>query len=203
MTTYTLPDGTEVPTASGHTPYPDPATWVHHPTLGWIMIGRDKLTEVPPPLPTEPEEGSFALVQIGEGDDYHREVWERQAGEWWRVGARVAKRIGLDWEELHQRGTVTVLIPDPADTAPTLPFCRSVGDGRQIAVERSAIPGHVYVEADNADVDVSLLGDFVAALALAVRQAREAQFRSAITQADAEIRAVQRNMPVPLAGDRP
>ncbi len=68
MTTYRLPDGTQAEESTGLIPYATPPgnAWVKHEHLGWILIDRDKLTEVPPPLPEEPPAGFVVLDKDGD-----------------------------------------------------------------------------------------------------------------------------------------
>lgn len=109
MTTYRLPDGTVAEQAIGHTT-PNGRRWVHHPTLGLILIDVNKLIEVKPPLPPEPPNGAVVL-------DNQRDAWQRRGDGWEMCGAADS----YSWERLNETfGPLRRMsVPDPAPSAPS------------------------------------------------------------------------------------
>lgn len=113
MTTYRLPDGAEIASLDVNGG-PGNQAWITHPTLDQILIDRNKLTEVKPPLPPEPK--PWAVVS-----DKHAGVWQRigtGSAQWRSTDGR-----GTDWDHLVvSLGPLTRLVTDPADDAPELPL---------------------------------------------------------------------------------
>lgn len=114
MTTYRLPDGTEA-TATLH----GAKAWVKHTTLGTILVDSDKLTEVKPPLPPEPPEGSVVL-------DHEGDAWQRH-GSWRCPNDKDDRVLERGWSLLNEEfGPLRRLVPDPSADAPGLPW--TLGD---------------------------------------------------------------------------
>lgn len=118
MTLYVLPDGTHV------SKIPDllgigAGVYVDHPTLGRILIDKDKLTEVPPSLPEEPPAGFYAAgKQVWQCDDE-----PRSGRRWWRTGDRAPLIWADAYKVIKAGGDLMVrLVPDPSDDAPELPW---------------------------------------------------------------------------------
>lgn len=117
------------------------------PGIGVIRVPVDAVTAVDPPIPAEPSGNPIAVVDLGNAANFAREVWQRHAGEWWQVGgyAGERQRLGRTWADLHARGKVMVLVPDPAADAPALPWTWTDEDGDPIIVGPSERRGHVAV----------------------------------------------------------
>lgn len=148
MTTYKLPDGTEVASLDVNGSNIPNRVWVTHPTLGSIMIDRDKLTEVPPPLPAEPGNGFIGIAgdEVWERDDLAEQEGDAGEGEhWWRMGDTKPHT----WEfvaVLAPNGLIS-LVPDPAVDAPSLPWVKPSNDTRYngLRVEGCRDAGDVLV----------------------------------------------------------
>lgn len=131
-----------------------------------IHIDRDELTEVKPPLPPEP--GPLAVVR-----DRHGMAWQREAGtgspDWLSLSDHKT------WQELNaDLGPLTLLVPDPADDAPELPFTLHGGpNGEWLATVQpsAAAKGQVFMEVESTDYDPATARNIAAAILRAAREA--------------------------------
>jgi hypothetical protein len=123
VTLFVLPDGTKVE------PIPDligigAGVYVDHPTLGRILIDKDKLIEVPPSLPEEPPNGFVGRAgsRLWERDDAAEQRGDVGSGKhWWLMGDDQP----YTWpvvNELNFDQPIVALRPDPSDDAPELPW---------------------------------------------------------------------------------
>lgn len=116
-----------------------------------IIVPRDLLTEVKPPLPPEPPDGTV----YGNGAD----AWIRcdgpevdQPGRWWLTGSDVPDRWADHVGPLVSKPGWRRYVPDPADDAPELPWRLKDHAGNTVArVERSdANKDRLFVDLCNA-----------------------------------------------------
>lgn len=99
-----------------------------------IIVPRDLLTEVKPPLPPEPEDGYVGRAGrfVWERDDRAEQQGEAGPGKhWWRPGDDRT----YTWEAVHEINTnagadLVRLVADPADDAPELPWAIVDGEMR-------------------------------------------------------------------------
>jgi hypothetical protein len=134
--------------------------------VGVISVPHTAVTVVTPPLPEEPPLGT--LLRDKDGCVWERDdPTDKRLAHWFNGGNEL-----ITWEKLWARGPLARMVPDPADTAPDLPFSRNVADGAWLEVSLSAKPGYVSIAADRVEIEASLLGDFAAAILRAVREGR-------------------------------
>lgn len=96
-----------------------PVAACHVPDVGWVAVPTSKLTDVPPPLPPEPEPGMYEVRRPGSSGQWliqrcaaHPDAWRMAGHEGW-----------LSWPEVLQiipGATVTRLVPAPEPV--TLPW---------------------------------------------------------------------------------
>lgn len=170
MTTYRLPDGAEIASLDVNGSTDAARAWITHPTLGEILILRDKLTVVKPPLPPEPPDGT---VYSNEADAVIRCDNESDPeGRWETTGSGIFRR----WSEVAP--TVTGpgwrrYVPDPADDAPVLPLrLQQISTGEWLATVQpsAAAAGQVFMEVESTDYDPATARAIAAAILRAARE---------------------------------
>jgi hypothetical protein len=143
--------------------------WVRHDQLGVVHLDRTRLAAVLPPEPTN--DRAYALVT---GVARYTEIFGRRDSEWWSTSEY--QRVGLSWAQLHERGKVTVLVPDPADDAPELPLKLTDGPtgGWLATVQPSAAaPGKVFMEVESTDYTPATARGIAAAIWRAAREVEQ------------------------------
>jgi hypothetical protein len=129
MSTYKLPVGigggdVELLTDQNPTRLVDDFVWVRHEVLGLVQVERRKLVA---PLPPEPEEG--AVVMVGE-TVLRRKTFATYGPEMcWRA---VGDEDQWSWRDICHRGTPVRLVPDPAASAPDMPWSIKDGHGDEL-----------------------------------------------------------------------
>jgi hypothetical protein len=170
VTTYRLPDGAEIASLDVNGSNIRDRVWVTHPTLGSIMIDREKLTEVPPPLPPVPD---APAVLVGDM------VWARDDMQGVGPVFVCPGYSPVTWPELHQIAEgkpIVALVPDPAAGAPELPWEGLDARGGKLTVHRNGSlfriggPGLYY-----SDVRVDVAEQAALAILRAAREARRTQ----------------------------
>lgn len=177
MTTrYKLPDGSEIASLDVNGSMSVDKAWVTHPTLGSILIDRDKLTEVSPPEPpvgTVFSNGLNAITRCDPGTP-------GRPGDWYTTGDDSGP---LGWETvalLVSQPSWRRYVPDPADDAPALPFAIH-GDNGETAFRVTVWPSLEHPRTGSVTVlgNVSELSpaELKAAAAAMWRAAREVEQR--------------------------
>lgn len=176
MTLYVLPDGSEIASLDINGSTDAAKAWVTHPILGSILIDRDKLTEVPPPLPPIPDALAVAI-----GD--HVFIRDYIGNDAVFICPGSCHPHPPHWAELNELAAkegkpIVALVPDPADAAPELPY-ELLDGATQLRVE--AVGKSVRLSLEEDDMCVSFDTDrehaprVVGAIARAARDARRTQ----------------------------
>lgn len=172
-TRYRLPDGTEVPPAIVTGPKPDFHVWIEHPTLGSISVDSALVSEVKPPLPPEPPNGTVlsngidAFIRCDDENNPGEGAWyctgDKQIWTW----AEVAPTIDPGYRSY---------VPDPAADAPELPWKLSA-DAHEFKVYMPSPCGSIQLAlGDNyEDYDIDDAERIAVAILGGVRAAREVE----------------------------
>lgn len=103
------------------------------PGVGSVAFPKASLTKVEPPLPPEP--GDRSVVRAGNSRVYERNdaqaTTDRNFARRWFSPGLVA---GATWEYVCSLGPVFLLVPNPLDDAPELPYDHRDTDGDRVEV---------------------------------------------------------------------
>jgi hypothetical protein len=100
-----------------------------------MIMPEEWLTEVEPPLPPEPEDGTD--LRVGEAVFSRRDDWSETNGEY-RWYSTLVSHGPYDWRRINElyEGEWVRLVPDPAVDAPPLPYSLTRDDREIIRVEQ-------------------------------------------------------------------
>ena len=105
-----------------------------------IEIEKTALTEVPPPLPAEPEPGAYLIGKTAAVRVANEKLFNPNVR--WVVSAPVPRTGWFTWAETWKMlggpdVTITPLVPAPSVEPVTLPWARRFEDGSPVEVLRS------------------------------------------------------------------